>query len=335
MIVPLALLGLVWLLPQDPFVAQRDAAAARNPRSPRFTIALAEGRRSFRPGERIPLVLSYDTLGRYWRRNQDVSYLRFADVVLDHTDGTAQPLADFVRAKFNVPGGGVCCGVPAGVVGPQRGFGRIVFGADGVPFFLEDPPPPPRPPPVTVNVFVNDGVRFDAPGHYRLHGGPPRGQQISENEPKPPPLVSNIVEFDITARDPEWEDQTAASALAIMDASPADPEWTTAARTLRFLGSERAVDEMANRLGRPHAPLEHDLEFIRGLFSARDRARAIARMEAALDDPNRPLSALYLGALAAIRMTPTPGARYSAAQRQAQQKAYEQRRSLALKRARR
>jgi hypothetical protein len=258
-------------------------------------------------------------------------------VVLDRTVGTARPLADFDRAYVS---GGICCGVPGGVVQASRSFDRIVFGADGVPYFVKDPPPPPPPPPppVTITVLLNEGVRFDAPGHYRLYLADRHdAERIGPNERRPPPLISNIVELDITARDAEWEDQTAAGALAILDVSSSDLEWTTAARTLRFLGSERAMDEMADRLGRQTSARArlHDLEFVKGLFGARDRARVIARMEMALDDAHRPLSGLYLETLTAIRMTAVPGAHYTAAQRQAQLKAYQRRRSLALKRARR
>ena len=338
MIPVLAFLGLVWLSPQDPFVARRDAAAALNSRSPRFTIALADSHRSFRPGEKIPLVLSYDNLGRGWAKNEDVSLPHFADVVLDRTVGTARPLADYDRAYVS---GGVCCGAPGGVVHASPSFDRIVFGADGVPYFVKDPPPPPPPPPppVTITVLLNEGVRFDAPGHYRLYLADRHdAERIYPNAGRTPPLISNIVELDITARDAEWEDRTAAGALAILDGPSSDLEWTTAARTLRFLGSERAIDEMADRLGRQTsapARLKHDIEFVLGLFGARDRARVIARMEMALDDAHRPLSGLYLETLTAIRMTPVPGAHYTAAQRQAQLKAYQRRRSLALKRARR
>jgi hypothetical protein len=88
----------------DPFVAERNEAAARNPASPRFTIALPDGRRAFRIGELIPLIFRYVQVGNR-RMLENLPYAYFAEAVLDRTVGTANPRKDFERARLYVSGG--------------------------------------------------------------------------------------------------------------------------------------------------------------------------------------------------------------------------------------
>jgi hypothetical protein len=304
----------------DPFVAQRAAAAALNPRSPAFTIALEGGRRQFRVGEQIPLVFSYDNLGRSTSSARDRSYRHFADAVLDRAEGTARPFADFERARLYIPGG-VCCGVPGGVVGSR--FGGVGFDANGVPFFLPDvkPPPPPKPPPATMTFLLNDGMRFDAPGRYRLYMSDRHEAEraAQSGTAAPPPLVSNVVEFEITARDEARDEETERQAIAILDGASDGEARTAAARRLRFLGSRRAIDEMARRLlSRGVDNYREHAEFEEGLFGTRDRAHAIAAVEAHVENASRPVSSAYLRTLAALRLTQShPGRLTSSDKRQA------------------
>ena len=125
--------------------------------------------------------------------------------------------------------------------------------------------------------------------------------------------MSNILEIDITARDRAWEERTASEALAVLGTSTDGEARTDAVRTLRFLGTDQAVDEMVLGLSRwsenPESR-EHESDYPRGLFAAPDRVRAISRLEAALDDPRQPVSWLHLTTLAALRLsasTPPPG----------------------------
>jgi hypothetical protein len=139
MLAALIALGLMWLAPQDAFVAQRDAAAARNPGSARFTIAFAGEPRAFRPGEPIPVVLSYDDVdGEDPQHFDRLSQTGPIQVFTDPTDGVASPQIDFDRALIYEPRG-ICCGVRGGVVGGNSIIGYRWDGTQAVPILA-----PPR-----------------------------------------------------------------------------------------------------------------------------------------------------------------------------------------------
>ena len=297
----------------DPFTAQRAVAAALNPRSPRFTIAVADTRRTFRIGERIPLVFSYDDLGVTRGRRPEETFVRWADAVVDGPAATLLPFRDFERTDIAVQGGVCCgcCGASAGTVSVAAGprFGGIGFDERGVPFFRPDlpplpPPPPPKPPPLKVTYLLNEGLRFDAPGRYRVymadHGGPVRADRTKGREP---PLISNIVEFDITADD-AWLEETVRAAVAVLETASDPEQRAEAARTLRFAGSRGAIDVMARRVSAATAAnyLENR-ELERGLFGARDRRYAIAAMARRIDDPRGRIGFTELRVTAALQLT--------------------------------
>jgi hypothetical protein len=160
---------------------------------------------------------------------------------------------------------------------------------------------------VQLHVLLNDGVRFDAPGRYRLYmedrhdgGGI---AQFSLDAADRRPIVSNIIELEILPRDERLDDEAVTAALRILDTSTDERARVDAAITLRIVSSPRAIDEMAHRLSRRPARGGDDGGFELGLFAARDRTRAIARMEAELDDPDRRMPLSYERALAALRAT--------------------------------
>jgi hypothetical protein len=312
MLAALIVLGLVWLAPQDAFVAQRAAAAARNPGSPRFTIAFPGERRTFRPGEPILVVLSYDDVdGEDPYHFAELAQSGPIQVFSDPVAGVAAPLIDYERALIYEPPG-ICCGVRGGVVGGDRIIGYRWDGTQAVPILA---PPPPKPPPITGTLVLNQLLRFDAAGRYRIYITDGHSGEIADSMgwPRPPPLVSNMLELEITGRDRAWEERTAADAIAVLSSSHEAKARTAAARTLRFLGTDRAIDEMVRRLSRvpeSKASREDSSEYVRGFFAARDRERAIVRLEAALDDGRQPASWLHLVTLAALRLAASepPGA---------------------------
>ena len=331
------LLSAASLRPIDPFVAQRDAAAALNSGSRRFTIAFAGNRRSFRVGEEIPIVFSYDNLRRSFVTHSE-SFVHFAQPVLDRTAGTAPPLADFARAALYMPAG-VCCGVEGGVVGGAAS-GRIIGlepDANGIPTFIfaPPPPPPPPPPPVVVTFALNDGLRFDAPGRYRLYMVDNHDAERGPADHPWPPLISNIVAFDITEREEARDQQEVNHAVGVLDTSADRAARLKAARILGLVGSPRAISEMARRLWRwpgDHLRVEN-FQFEAGLFAVRDRDAAIAAMERDVDDPQRPISIWYLRELAALRVTQKHAGRLKSGDKHRALLAADQRRVRALSRA--
>lgn len=328
----IAILGLLWLLPQDPFVTERDAAAARNPLSPRFTIAIEGGRRAFRIGERIPVVFIYDDVAnRSLLRGRP--YTHFATAVLDRSEGTADPLTDYARSGLYELGG-VCGCVEGGVVGGLAGIAGIGYDTEGRPFLIQlPPPPPPKPPALKMTFQLNDGVRFDAPGHYRLYISDRHDDEYRQSGGTGPPIISNIVEIEIMPRDPAWEDATARAAAAVLDSSSVPAERTEAVGTLRFLGSPRAIDEIVRRLFLDVGQYVENSELEVGLFGARDRSHVVARLESELTDPARSLAGHEIRRLAVLKLSAPSGTRYTPAQQRAKVREYARRRLDALQRA--
>jgi hypothetical protein len=295
----------------DPFVAQHDAAASKYTPGSHFTIATEDNRRTFQVGERIPLLLRYEGV---WNRQlvEGRSLRDFADVVLDRTAGTADPLADYDRADFSVPAGVCDCVSPEGTCGcDAEEHAPVVteYAVDLNPLFGRPPRAMPTPRPVQVRVLLNDAVRFDAPGHYRFYVADRYDRKYRESDASSPdaagaPIVSNILELDITARDTAQEAAAIAAALRVLDTAVDPMAREEAAQTLRIVGSPRAIDEMAHRLVR--ASTDEDRRALEaGLFAAPDRDRAIARVAREADDPDASIPLTYLRTLAALRLTQT------------------------------
>lgn len=279
----------------DAFVAQHDLAVVRNPASAAFTIAFAGDQHSFRVGEQIPLVLTYDYV-RNRGHLRGLPLRHFANPVLDHTDGTADPLADIERAFISIPGG-VCGCVEGGVVGPA-----------------------PKPPAVHLNVMLTSSVRFHEPGHYRVYISDHHDNEYYPLNNPPRPIVSNILEFDIT-RDRAWEDATLDEASRVLDTSQDPDARAAAANAIGMIDSPRAVDELLRR------------RLIYSLFTVHDRQRAIRGLSALIDDPEYPASFEDIRELAILQLTgANPGA-LSPAQKRSAMRAVELRRLETLRRA--
>lgn len=286
--------GIVILLaaqdPRDPFTAQRNAAAARSVLSSRFTVAVA-GSRTFRVGERIHLVLTYDDVPN--RRSAENPCAHSVVPILDRAAGTADRRRDYFRIGISVPGG-VCGCVEGGVVQMPQLVTVVEYDANGIPVITSKqvppppPPPRPRPPAVLVPYELTEYIRFDVPGRYRFY--------ISDRIGSGTSVVSNIIEIEITPRDRRWEARTLRRAVRVIDSSTDSRERSDAIRTIETLPSREAIGEMGRR------------EFARGLFAARDRDAAIAAFTKYVDDPASEVSEITLRILAGLHATRSPQA---------------------------
>jgi hypothetical protein len=279
----------------DAFIAQHDLAAARNPASAAFTIAFERGQHSFRIGEQIPLVLTYDYVqNRSFLQSYALRY--FATPVLDRTAGTFDPQADLERALISV-GPGVCGCIEGGV--PAGG---------------------PRPPPVHLRMMLTGSVRLHEPGHYRVYLSDHHDRQYHSLNDTPPPIISNILEFDIT-RDPAWEDATLDDAIRVLDTSPDPAARAAATNAIEMIDSPRAVDELLRR------------RLISSLFMVHDRVRAIRGLLALIDDPEYPASFEDIRELAILQLTSDTQGPLSPAEKRAAMRTVERRRLETLRRA--
>jgi hypothetical protein len=268
----------------DAFVQQRDFEAEKNASSG-FSIAFADDRRAFHPGETIKLVFTF--------RRADISPFNYehchgmgiADAVLDHVDGTADPQADLWNNGITRLECGILSGVIGGVVG-SKDLPRIEFP-----------------------VYLNQAVRFDHPGKYRFYVRS-RHRFLRSPGDKAPPLISNILELEILPRDRDWERTTIAKELDVLRASSNVAARALAARSISYLGTTAAVDEMVRTFSRT-PPLEDnpgdrgdwDFHWLRGLYGSPERAYVVTRMQQELDRPNRHISPAFVSHLALLDLT--------------------------------
>ena len=133
--------------------------------------------------------------------------------------------------------------------------------------------------PVLITADLNEWVRFDQPGEYRLTVKSKRVDVGRGSDHLA--VASNEVLLNIVAATPEWQEETLRQALAVLaksapdrwphQPSAVDPAWD-AIRTIRFLGTPAAAREMAHRVS--------DRDCLLGLAGSPAR-------EAALDEMNK------------------------------------------------
>jgi hypothetical protein len=268
----------------DAFVKQQQRLVANNPAGLNFIVKLKDDKIQFHAGEKIRLELSFSaslpdtyvfdnaTYDRSGRLEMD----RF---VVDQTDAVTDPLSDYYHKNLEHMMGGL------------RGIDAL------------------RPAPQVISYDLNEWLRFEKPGKYRLYvisHRVTRGKpQHSGNTPVEP--VSNPVEFEIIPATREWEQATLAAAARILDApkktslSVGESQRRSACRVLRFLDSESAIKEMIGRFRGEDQ--ECDSEYFMGLVGAPNHGLTIRQMEIALDGPSQPVSSNFLSALVSLAST--------------------------------
>lgn len=240
-----------------------------------LTIRFMDGRTQFRPGETLPLELLFDSSvpkrfvvdGATYDRG---GRLTIDDFAVEPNDAVRDPLLDYFAL-----GGGSLGGLRSmGVLGEK---------------------------PFIVKVSLNDWLRFDKPGRYTLAV---RSRRVKEEltgtaAPGPfGPVQSNVLSFEIIARDPEWEAKEFASAMQLLNSAGPGVDRRQGCRTLQFLATDAAVDALI-------AHFDDDawacgFEAAAGVISANDRERAVRQLEAGLRMPDRPVSYRYLDTLALL-----------------------------------
>jgi hypothetical protein len=269
------------------FEAQHRQLLEKNPPGVNFTLRLPGGKVRFHPGEIIPLELAFSsTLPKTYTLDA-ATYDRSGRLPneqfhLDPSSGVVDPYDDYYHSGGGFFGGGLR-GMPT----------------------LSDKP-------VTIPLTLNEWLRFDQPGTYRLYDVSTR--LIDQRAPgdaalRETPVTSNVIEFEILPRDAAWEQQTLAEAVRTLgvprvDAGEAENHRIEArqqaARVVRFLGTPEAVREMVGRLSND-AP-EGTFDYHMGLFGTPHRALVVQEMESQLLGPEQPVTASFLNTLAQLKM---------------------------------
>jgi len=252
-------------------VEPRDASA--NPAGLSFTIRLADGKREFRQGEiiRIELNFSSSKPKKYgvwvipWDRRRQLNLDHFH---VDPADGVSDPMYDHFHSVLGLMWGG-------------GGSSRHVW--------LEEKP-------YRITYDLNEWLRFDRPGIYRLSITSSRVSTINyDNRVENLSLTSNTVEFGIIPAEKDWQEEGLQRVIQMLDAKDRNAGLGSSCRELRFLGSKAAAAEMVRRYG--DSDNKCGFENYAGLIGSTHREFVIDQMESRLVLPDQPVSKEWLDLL--------------------------------------
>jgi hypothetical protein len=246
---------------------------------------------AYRQGELIPLDLAFTAhgSGRYqinmasYDRSGRMSYETFR---VEPSAGTTDPLAAYFRAE-------------------------TIFMYGGLTNFrdLSDTP-------YVMRLNLNEWVRFDKPGEYRVsvssvRVGEKPGSHAAFTAGKA--IESNPINLQIISADPGWEKSELQRILTEYDAS-APPNWRltntqrmAATTELRYLASADAAREMARHLRGDENQVDRQCLF--GLVGSPNKEAGRQEMHRLLLDPDFPVTEMFLQAMALIPLNPDKDAK--------------------------
>jgi tetratricopeptide (TPR) repeat protein len=241
-------------------------------------LSLVGKKHEFYIGEIIPIKLAFSSKFKKRYQLNEAQYDRSGRMDYEHfavtpDDGVIDPLASYFDSGIIFMGGGL------------TGFRYLTAK------------------PWTIQLNLNEWVRFTKPGDYQLTVSSKRVETVDSSKPygtRPITAISNQVALKILPVDHAWEKQAYDKAMATLRAAnPRDFEdgESTAyhgLETLRFLGTADAARELVNQL---RADRAGNSECYFGLVSSPERAVAREALDQALSDPDRPLGDTLLDAM--------------------------------------
>jgi hypothetical protein len=165
------------------------------------------------------------------------------------------------------------------------------------------------PKPEMIELQLNEWVRFDLPGRYRITIDSARAFAGGFGTPGPQIRVkSNTIDVEIVPADPHWQQQTLRAAVdalgtGSMPASAApgvSSPRLDAIKILRYLGTPAAGGELAKRLD--DSDTSGDFAF--GLIGSPSHDAALREMEHLLADPEFPVQSRFISALSVVALDP-------------------------------
>ena len=249
-----------------------------------FTVQPLTGQNTFRIGERIPLQLSFSSLRKDRYEINLASYDRSGRMSYEQFDvspktGWSDPLAQY----FSLGGAG----------GGLSTIGVITST------------------PTVMSLDLNEWVRFDHPGIYRVTVASRRLTDVTQKhvfngEPSSLVQAKSFI-LHIVPATPEWQAAKLQVALTALQQAPVamgqqSPERKDAIADLRFLGTEEALKVLAANLRDDHADLMYQCAF--GLMGVPDSMRDITLkiMEQKLSNPLFPISQWFIQAMATLEV---------------------------------
>jgi hypothetical protein len=263
-------LSLAWILSAAPLLAQTPDVQLR--------LATAGAQTSFRMGEPIGLELSFTSTapGKYSafgggsdRMGMEALSEKFS---VSPAEGATDPLADYFKGGMAIGG---------------LGWSRALSAA-----------------PTAVKKDLNQWLRFDRPGHYRVRA---ISSRVSTQH-KPVEVESNEIAIELVD-DPAWRAARSAEASHILRTvaksgdSQVFQQRMAAARQLWYLDTPDSIRESARLLDGSDVQVEQLLRL--GLMASSRRALAIETMEGLLADPAQPIAPVFLETLSRLESSTT------------------------------
>ena len=167
--------------------------------------------------------------------------------------------------------------------------------------------------PRRVEFFLNDTVRFDAPGRYTVSVNTRRiwPAKASTNDTKILTVSTNSVSFEVVSMTEPEEEKEVKRIVDLLDARRDPRADDELGRQLSYLTGDPSTREKANRYlsvdTRGNTGFHSHMWY--GLFIARNRSLALKLVEAAMRDPNRPVNLQLLYAATSLKNLLVPGTR--------------------------
>lgn len=162
------------------------------------------------------------------------------------------------------------------------------------------------PAPTRVEIILNSVVRFERPGRYSVKVRTRRVTQrkdMNDRAPRAITLTSNEVSFDVQLMDEADEAKEVQRLSAALDVSHDVQSEEKLTQELLFLTGDTSSREKVRRFLNAEGRSGNYFQNISlGLYSARNRGLVFQLLEAALHDPNRPVSYGLLGTVAKLKM---------------------------------
>jgi hypothetical protein len=290
----------------DGFLQKYQESFAKHPQDLVFELHLKENKQQFRQGEIIELELSFSSSSKDKFGFNTASYDRSGRLMIDgfaidKREGVVDPLKDYFT----------------------KGFSTFMMGGLHSTPMLEAKPQ-------IINYELNEWLRFDKVGKYRLYinsGRVTLGKRYVEGS-EGISVVSNIIEFEIITADKKWQKTKLAEIVKNLNPSLAEKTRIKACQELRFLGTENAAKEIIKRFMGEDDTCNFD--FYMGLQGSPQRKFVIAEMERMMDRPEFPVTSSFLQNMALLSyflQNPAPLPTYTGqtdeATRKAWQAAYE------------
>jgi hypothetical protein len=160
--------------------------------------------------------------------------------------------------------------------------------------------------PVIMSEDLNQHIRFDQPGHYRVQAISNRVSIAKEQtiSPVSPPTKSNTVEIEIIPANPEWQRTQLEWIRNTLDSVPISMLYlqVDAVRALCDMGTEAATREMIRRS--IHDDYHYYL-YLNGLIRSRYRTAALIEMDKLLQAPDVPINIYFLQLVNFISIEPS------------------------------